>query len=63
MKSLLMGFWLLAVSFGNLLVAVLARLEKLPRVQFFWVFAGLMLGAAALFGVRAAFYRYRTYTQ
>jgi POT family proton-dependent oligopeptide transporter len=63
MKSLLMGFWLLAVSFGNLLVAFLARLEKLPRVQAFWVFAGLMLGAAALFGIRAAFYRYRTYTQ
>jgi proton-dependent oligopeptide transporter, POT family len=63
MKSLLMGFWLLAVSLGNLLVALLARLEKLPRVQFFWVFAGLMLGAAVLFGVRSAFYRYRTYTQ
>jgi POT family proton-dependent oligopeptide transporter len=63
MKSLLMGFWLLAVSFGNLLVAFLARLETLPRVQAFWVFAGLMLGAAVLFGIRAAFYRYRTYTQ
>jgi POT family proton-dependent oligopeptide transporter len=63
MKSLLMGFWLLAVSFGNLLVAFLSRLEKLPRVESFWVFAGLMLGAAVLFAVRAAFYEYRTYTQ
>jgi POT family proton-dependent oligopeptide transporter len=63
MKSLLMGCWLLAVSFGNLLVAFLAAFEKLPRVQFFWVFAGLMLGAAVLFGLRAAFYQYRTYTQ
>ena len=63
MKSLIMGFWMLAVSFGNILVALLARFEQLPRVQFFWTFAGLMLGAAALFGLRAAFYRYQTYTQ
>jgi POT family proton-dependent oligopeptide transporter len=63
MKSLLMGFWALAVSLGNLLVALLSRLQTLPRVQFFWVFAGLMLAAAALFGLRAAFYRYQTYTQ
>ncbi|HEX6239464.1 MAG TPA: hypothetical protein VFZ61_01170, partial [Polyangiales bacterium] len=63
MKSLIMGFWMLAVSLGNLLVALLARFEDLPRVQFFWTFAGLMLGAATLFGIRAAFYKYQTYTQ
>ncbi|MDB4986743.1 MAG: transporter [Myxococcaceae bacterium] len=63
MKTLIMGFWMLAVSFGNILVALLARFENLPRVQFFWTFAGLMLAAAFLFGVRAAFYRYQTYTQ
>jgi len=63
MKSLIMGFWMLAVSFGNILVALLARFQDLPRVQFFWTFAGLMLGAAVVFGIRAAFYRYQTYTQ
>ncbi len=63
MKSLIMGFWMLTVSFGNILVALLARFEALPRAQFFWTFAGLMLGAAVLFGVRASFYRYQTYTQ
>ena len=63
MKSLLMGFWLLAVSFGNILVALLARFEGLPRVQFFWTFAGLMVVAAAVFATRAAFYEYKTYTQ
>jgi POT family proton-dependent oligopeptide transporter len=63
MKSLLMGFWLLTVSFGNILVALLAHFQDLPRVQFFWTFAGLMLGAAVVFGVRAAFYKYQTYTQ
>ena len=63
MKSLIMGFWMLAVSLGNILVALLARFQDLPRAQFFWTFAGLMLLAATLFGVRAAFYRYQTYTQ
>jgi hypothetical protein len=63
MKSLVMGFWLLTVSLGNILVALLAGFEGLPRVQFFWTFAGLMLGAAVLFGIRAAFYRYRVFTQ
>lgn len=63
MKSLIMGLWLLAVSFGNILVALLARFQDLPRAQFFWTFAGLMIAAAAIFGLRAAFYRYQTYTQ
>jgi POT family proton-dependent oligopeptide transporter len=63
MKSLIMGFWLLSVSFGNILVALLARLEGLPRATFFWTFALLMLGAGVLFGLRAAFYRYRSYVQ
>ncbi len=63
MKSLLMGFWMLTVSLGNILVAFLAHFQDLPRVQFFWTFAGLMLAAAILFGVRAAFYTYKTYTQ
>jgi POT family proton-dependent oligopeptide transporter len=63
MKSLLMGFWMLAVSLGNILVALLAHFQDLPRVQFFWTFAGLMFVAAIVFGVRAAFYKYQTYTQ
>jgi proton-dependent oligopeptide transporter, POT family len=63
MKSLLMGFWLLTASLGNILVALLAHFQDLPRVQFFWTFAGLMLAAAVVFGVRAAFYKYQTYTQ
>jgi POT family proton-dependent oligopeptide transporter len=63
MKSLIMGFWLLSVSLGNILVALLSRLEDLPRVRFFWTFAGLMLAAGVLFGVRAAFYRYKRHVQ
>lgn len=64
MKSLIMGFWLLAVSLGNIIVALTARFfEDMPRVQFFWAFSGMMLGAAVLFGLRAMFYEYKTYTQ
>ncbi|MCB9728745.1 MAG: hypothetical protein H6744_17420 [Deltaproteobacteria bacterium] len=63
MKSVIMGFWLLNVTIGNLLVALLAGFKDLPLVSFFFVFAGLMMAAALLFGLRAAFYTYRDYTQ
>lgn len=77
MKSTIMGFWLLVVAFGNVLVAVVTRTQNwlLPKLvnvpeggeptlsQFFWFFAGLMAIAAALFGLRAIFYRGREYSQ
>ncbi len=63
MKSTVMGFWLLSVAFGNILVALTARFGHLPLVQFFWVFAGLMALAAMLFSLRAYFYVPRDYPQ
>ncbi|MGM0574288.1 MAG: hypothetical protein ACQEXJ_00955 [Myxococcota bacterium] len=63
MKSVVMGFWLLCIAFGNLLVVFLAGFEDLPLEDFFWVFAALMGAAALLFGIRAAFYTYQDYTQ
>jgi POT family proton-dependent oligopeptide transporter len=63
MKSTIMGFWLLTVSLGNVLVAVLARFGGLPLADFFWVFAGLMGGASALFGLRSYFYVQKDYPQ
>ena len=63
MKSTIMGLWLLAVSLGNVLVAFLSRFEDLTLVDFFWVFAGLMAAAAALFGLFASFYKYQDYSQ
>ncbi len=63
MKSVIMGFWLLTVSFGNILVALLASLGDLPLAKFFWVFAVLMAAAGLLFGVRARFYKAHDYTQ
>ena len=63
MKSTIMGFWLLTVSLGNVLVALLAAFADLPLVQFFWVFAGLMGVAATLFGLIARGYKARDFTQ
>ena len=64
MKSTIMGFWLLCVTIGNLLVAFLAPLQKtLALSQFFWLFAGLMAAAAAVFLVLALFYKGKTYLQ
>ena len=63
MKSTIMSFWLLCVTFGNILVAFLAPLQKLSLTTFFWTFAGLMAGAALIFAVLASFYRGKTYLQ
>lgn len=63
MKSTIMGFWLLTVALGNVMVSLLARFSTLPLVEFFWVFAGLMLLAGLLFGVRAYFYRELDFVQ
>lgn len=63
MKSTVMGFWLLTVAFGNVLVALLARFAHLELVNFFWLFAGLMAVAAAIFASRAAVYKVRDYVQ
>jgi len=63
MKSTVMGLWLLAVSLGNKLVAVLTRFENLDLADFFWLFAGLMAAAGVLFGIFALFYRYQDYKQ
>ena len=64
MKSTIMGFWLLGVTFGNVLVAFLAPLQKTYALsQFFWLFTGLMTVAAVVFAVLAKFYRGKTYLQ
>lgn len=62
MKSTIMGFWLLTVAAGNVLVSVISKI-KLPDSQFFWVFAALMAGAGVLFGVRAYFYKQQDFIQ
>ena len=63
MKSTVMGFWLLTVTLGNVLVAFLSGFKDLPLERFFWIFAGLMAGAGVVFGLRAFFYVPRDYAQ
>ncbi|MEK7705994.1 MAG: hypothetical protein AAB426_13615 [Myxococcota bacterium] len=64
MKSTIMGFWLLCVTFGNLLVAFLAPLQASYELsQFFWLFSGLMVAAATVFVVLAYFYKGKSYMQ
>lgn len=63
MKSTIMGFWLLCVTFGNVLVAFLAPLQSLSLTTFFWVFASLMAVAATIFTILASFYKGKNYLQ
>ena len=64
MKSTMMGVWLLCVTFGNVLVAFLAPMEAILELsQFFWVFTGLMVGAALLFTLLAWTYKGKSYLQ
>ena len=62
MKSTIMGLWLLTVTVGNVFVSVIS-LMKLPAAQSFWLFAGVGVVSAALFGVRAWSYTPRDYVQ
>ncbi len=64
MKSTIMGFWLLCVTFGNVLVAFLAPMESiLDLSDFFWLFTGLMVTGAVLFMGLAYTYKGKTYLQ
>jgi POT family proton-dependent oligopeptide transporter len=63
MKSVIMGFWLLNVTLGDLLVVFVTRIKFQEQTTFFWVFAGLMVAAGLLFGLRARSYEYQDYSQ
>jgi len=63
MKSVIMGFWLLTVSFGNLLAAKVLGHIELGLFEFFLLFAGLMAVAGVIFHFVASRYRYQDVTQ
>ena len=63
MKSTLMGFWYLSISLGQVLVFFVKGIKDLAPVTSFWIFSGLMFVAAALFAIRARFYKEKDYTQ
>ncbi len=66
MKSLIMSFWLLTVTAGNLLVAGITKVfsdggsgaESVTSGRFM-MYAGLMFVVAIVFAVATSFYRYR----
>jgi len=65
MKSIIMGFWLLAIAVGDLLIAVITKLfsngagNAAVTSGRFLQYAGLTFVVAILFSIVAAFYRYR----
>ncbi len=70
MKSMIMAFYLLAISVGNLITAwinaAIVRPDgssRLPGSDYYWFFAGLMAGAAVVYVFVARFYREKTYIQ
>ena len=64
MKSTIMGFWLLCVTGGNVLVAFLAPMRTIMDLSgFFWVFTALMAFAATIFAIMAYFYKGKSYLQ
>ena len=65
MKSLIMGFWLLTVTVGNLLVTFITRyfgggsgMASVTSGRFI-IYAGMMTIVAVVFSLVASFYRYR----
>jgi POT family proton-dependent oligopeptide transporter len=65
MKSIVMSFWLLCVSFGNWGVHLLEDVwpASWTLSDAFWAFAVLMFVAGALFTLRSLFYTYKEYPQ
>jgi POT family proton-dependent oligopeptide transporter len=70
MKSVIMAFYLLAISAGNLITAwINAAIVKpdgssrLPGADYYWFFAGLMAAAAVVYVFVASFYCEKTYIQ
>jgi POT family proton-dependent oligopeptide transporter len=66
MKSLIMSFWLLTVTFGNLFVASITKMfsgedkhaESVTPTRFL-IYAGLTLAVAIIFSAVSTVYRYR----
>lgn len=70
MKSIIMGFWLLGVSLGNGITALVNQLivnddgsYKLEGSEYFWFFAILMLVTSFAFILLAKRYKEETYIQ
>ncbi len=70
LKSVVMSLWLLSVSAGNLITAVINLAiqdehgkSRLSGPDYYWLFAGLMAGTAVVFIFVAMRYREQSYIQ
>lgn len=64
MKSFITSFYLLAVSLGNFITAMINGLAQgLTGAAYFWFFAALMVGTAIVFIFAAKRYKGKTYLQ
>ncbi|MBI1302344.1 MAG: hypothetical protein GC172_00890 [Phycisphaera sp.] len=70
MKSFVMSLYLLSVSAGNVLTALVNKFTQdadgnslLPGASYYWFFTTLMLAAAVVYIVVSLFYREREYLQ
>lgn len=63
MKSTIMSFWLLTVFAGNLLTAIVAKVNYFQGAMFFYFFAILMFFVGLIFVFFAAKYRVRNFLE
>ena len=70
MKSFVMGFYLLSVSLGNLVTAIVNRFiqnpdgsNKLEGASYYWFFAALMVVTAIIFIFISKSYKEESYIQ
>lgn len=61
MKSTIMSFWYLTVSMGNLIAALVAKVNVFEGSSFFWFFAILMMIMSFVFWRAASRYKMREY--
>jgi len=62
-KSTVMSFWMLTVSFGNILAAVAAKLNVFDGASAFFFWAVLMTAVAVVFGLMARKYKVVEYVE
>jgi POT family proton-dependent oligopeptide transporter len=63
MKSTVMSFWLITVTVGNWIDAIISEMNRFHGAQEFWFYSGLMFACAAIFVVGAVRYRVRNYIE
>lgn len=70
MKSIIMAFFMLSISIGNIFTGVVNTVIErpdgtvlLPGASYYWFFTGMMLITAIAYTIWAPFYRGKTYIQ